>query len=208
MATSLSALIALVPDAVQDTYAMRMVDIPAAGLQSRNSRPPGFNPEAEEDRAEAVDLGRFSVFDRRGMRQEAMNSPRTTGARIPNLPNPIRNLSGGQRQCRAIARATTFDSKPTTMDEPTAVPGVPETAQAENIIRAIREAGEPLILISRDMLEVFDLIERIVAFFQSRMVANAQGRGWRAGRGCPGRGRQGRPGERRGGVRRLSLSHC
>ena len=107
-----------------------------------------------------------------GMRQETKNSLRTTGARVANLPIPLRNRSGGQLPCGATARATTFDSRPTITGEPTSVPGVPETAQVENIIRAFRDAGEKLILISHNMLEEFDLIERIVPFRRGRMVAN------------------------------------
>ena len=172
MANGLSALIALVPDPFHNPDSTRLVDILAAGLQSRIPGPPVFSPEAEEDRAKAVSLGWFSGFDCRGMRQETLNSLRKTGARIPNPPIPIRNLSRGQRRCGATARATAFDSRPTIVGEPSAVPGEPETGQVEIIIRGFPEAGEPLILISHNMLEVFDLIERTVVFRRGRMVAN------------------------------------
>ena len=56
--------------------------------------------------------------------------------KIPNIRNSIRNMSGGQRQCVAIARTATFHSRLTIMDEPTAALGVQETAQVENIVEA------------------------------------------------------------------------
>jgi len=81
-------------------------------------------------------------------------------------------MSGGQRQCVAIARTATFHSKLTIMDEPTAALGVQETVQVENIIKALKEQGEPLILISHNMRQVFDLVDRIIVFRRGRVVAN------------------------------------
>jgi fructose transport system ATP-binding protein len=95
-----------------------------------------------------------------------------TAVKIPNIRNTIRNMSGGQRQCVAIARTATFHSKLTIMDEPTAALGVQETAQVENIIRTLKSQGEPLILISHNMRQVFDLVDRIVVFRRGRIVAN------------------------------------
>jgi fructose transport system ATP-binding protein len=95
-----------------------------------------------------------------------------TAVKIPNIRNTIANMSGGQRQCVAIARTATFHSQLTIMDEPTAALGVQETAQVENIIRTLKEAGEPLILISHNMRQVMDLMDRIIVFRRGRIVAN------------------------------------
>ncbi len=117
-------------------------------------------------------LGPFSILDRRAMRQATQAALTKTGVKIPNLSNTIRNMSGGQRQCVAIARTATFASKLIIMDEPTAALGVRETAQVEGIIRQIKAHGEPLILISHNMRQVFDLVDRIVVFRRGRIVAN------------------------------------
>ncbi|MDI7861566.1 ATP-binding cassette domain-containing protein [Rhizobiaceae bacterium n13] len=117
-------------------------------------------------------LGPFSILDYKAMRQRTMEALEKTAVKIPNLKNTIRNMSGGQRQCVAIARTATFHSKLTIMDEPTAALGVQETAQVENIIRTLKEKGEPLILISHNMRQVFDLVDRIVVFRRGRIVAN------------------------------------
>ncbi|MCU0909145.1 MAG: ATP-binding cassette domain-containing protein [Rhodobacteraceae bacterium] len=119
-----------------------------------------------------VRLGPFSILDRRGMREATRAALEKTGVKIPNLSNTIRKMSGGQRQCVAIARTATFASKLIIMDEPTAALGVQETAQVENIIRTLKGQGEPLILISHNMRQVFDLVDRIVVFRRGRIVAN------------------------------------
>ncbi|MEM6596069.1 MAG: ATP-binding cassette domain-containing protein [Pseudomonadota bacterium] len=117
-------------------------------------------------------LGPFRFLDYKGMRQATMDGLEKTGVKIPNIRNSIQNMSGGQRQCVAIARTATFASKLTIMDEPTAALGVQETAQVENIIRGLKEAGEPLILVSHNMRQVFDLVDRIVVFRRGRICAD------------------------------------
>ena len=117
-------------------------------------------------------LGPFRILDYKGMRQATIDGLNKTAVKIPNIRNSIRNMSGGQRQCVAIARTATFHSKLTIMDEPTAALGVQETAQVENIIRTLKEEGEPLILISHNMRQVMDLVDRIVVFRRGRICAN------------------------------------
>lgn len=117
-------------------------------------------------------LGPFRRLDYKAMRTATMNGLEKTGVKIPNIRNSIQNMSGGQRQCVAIARTATFASKLTIMDEPTAALGVQETAQVENIIRNMKERGAPLILVSHNMRQVFDLVDRIVVFRRGRIVAN------------------------------------
>lgn len=117
-------------------------------------------------------LGPFSILDYKGMREATMQGLEKTGVKIPNIRNPIQNMSGGQRQCVAIARTATFHSKLTIMDEPTAALGVQETAQVENIIRTLKEQGEPLILISHNMRQVMELCDRIVVWRRGRICAN------------------------------------
>ena len=117
-------------------------------------------------------LGPFRMLDYKAMRAATIEGLERTGVKIPNIRNTIQNMSGGQRQCVAIARTATFHSRLTIMDEPTAALGVQETAQVENIIRTLKEAGEPLILVSHNMRQVMDLVDRIVVFRRGRICAN------------------------------------
>ncbi len=117
-------------------------------------------------------LGPFSILDRKAMRDATRAALERTAVKIPDITNAIRNMSGGQRQCVAIARAAAFASKLIIMDEPTAALGVQETAQVENIIKGLKERGVPLILISHNLRQVFDLVDRIVVFRRGRIVAS------------------------------------
>lgn len=119
-----------------------------------------------------LNLGPFSILDFKAMRDSTRDALVRTGVKIPSLSNSIRRMSGGQRQCVAIARTATFASKLIIMDEPTAALGVQETAQVENIIKTLKANGEPLILISHNMRQVFDLVDRIIVFRRGRIVAN------------------------------------
>ncbi len=117
-------------------------------------------------------LGPFRFLDYKGMRKATLDGLEKTAVKIPNINNTIERMSGGQRQCVAIARTASFHSRLTIMDEPTAALGVQETAQVENIIKTLKDAGEPLILISHNMRQVMDLVDRIIVFRRGRICAN------------------------------------
>jgi fructose transport system ATP-binding protein len=119
-----------------------------------------------------IPLGPFSILDGRAMREATQRALERTAVKIHDITRTIRHMSGGQRQCVAIARAAAFASKLIIMDEPTAALGVQETAQVENIIRGLKQRGVPLILISHNLRQVFDLVDRIVVFRRGRIVAS------------------------------------
>jgi fructose transport system ATP-binding protein len=81
---------------------------------------------------------------------------------FPNLSVPIRVMPGAQRQCVAVAWAAAFAGTLVIAQEPTAVLGVQKTVQGENTIRGLKVCGVPLILISRGLRQMFDLVDRIV----------------------------------------------
>ena len=115
-------------------------------------------------------LGPFSLLNERKMLARSKEALTATGVKIPDLRNKIRNMSGGQRQCVAISRAATFASKLIIMDEPTAALGVQETAQVENIIKGLKTRGIPLILISHNLRQVLDLVDRVWVFRRGRIA--------------------------------------
>jgi len=83
---------------------------------------------------------------------------------------PVRSLSGGQRQAVAIARAVHFNAKVLIMDEPTAALGPAETAQVRDLVRQLKEEGIGIFLISHDIHDVFDLSDRISVMYHGRLV--------------------------------------
>jgi D-xylose transport system ATP-binding protein len=84
--------------------------------------------------------------------------------------NPVRTLSGGQRQSVAIARAIHFNARILIMDEPTAALGPAETAQVRDLIRQLKKEGIGIFLISHDIHDVFDLSDRITVMKNGRIV--------------------------------------
>ncbi len=93
-----------------------------------------------------------------------------TGIKIPDATQPVAGMSGGQRQCVAISRAAGWGSKLIVMDEPTAALGIQETTRVENIIRGLKERGVPVIIVSHNLRQVFNLVDRIVVFRRGRIA--------------------------------------
>ena len=83
---------------------------------------------------------------------------------------PVRRLSGGQRQAVAIARAVHFNARIIIMDEPTAALGPAETAQVRNLIRQLKTEGIGIFLVSHDIHDVFDLSDRISVMLHGKLV--------------------------------------
>jgi len=83
---------------------------------------------------------------------------------------PVQELSGGQRQAVAIARAVHFNARIMIMDEPTAALGPAETAQVRDLIRQLKSEGIGIFLISHDIHDVFDLADRISVMLQGKLV--------------------------------------
>ena len=115
-------------------------------------------------------LGPFSFLNEKKMFQKSMDVLSKTGIKIPDIKITMSNMSGGQRQCVAISRSAGFASKLIIMDEPTAALGVQETEQVEKIIKSLKENGIPLIMISHNLRQVFNLVEKIWVFRQGRIV--------------------------------------
>jgi D-xylose transport system ATP-binding protein len=87
---------------------------------------------------------------------------------------PVKALSGGQRQSVAIARAILFNARILVMDEPTAALGPQETAQVGDLIKELKAQGIGIFLISHDIHDVFDLADRIVVMKNGLVVGSAR----------------------------------
>jgi ABC-type sugar transport system ATPase subunit len=119
-----------------------------------------------------INLGPLSILNHRAMREQSSLMLATTGVKIQDMSESLRGMSGGQRQCVAIARAAGFAKKLIILDEPTAALGVAETARVEEIIKGLKSKGVPLIIISHNLRQVFDLADRIYVFRQGRIICN------------------------------------
>ncbi|UOQ90534.1 ATP-binding cassette domain-containing protein [Agromyces endophyticus] len=104
----------------------------------------------------------FRVVDQKGMRQQARAQLTSLGiSTLQDVTVPVENLSGGQRQAVAVARAAAFGSKVVVLDEPTAALGVRESNQVLELVKRLRDQGIPVILISHNMPHVFEVADRI-----------------------------------------------
>jgi len=80
---------------------------------------------------------------------------------IGAMSQPVETLSGGQRQCVAVARSAAFARHVVIMDEPTAALGVRESGMVLELIRRVRDRGLAVVLISHNMPHVFEIADRI-----------------------------------------------
>jgi ABC-type sugar transport system ATPase subunit len=102
------------------------------------------------------------MLDHKGMRESAAKSMQDLGiGTLQNMAQAVETLSGGQRQAVSVARAAAFATKLIVLDEPTAALGVRETNQVLSMINRVRESGLPVILISHNMPNVFEVADRI-----------------------------------------------
>jgi fructose transport system ATP-binding protein len=111
------------------------------------------------------------MLDKRAMRREAARHFAELKIGVQSITQPVEDLSGGQRQGVAVARAAAWASRLVIMDEPTAALGVKETGQVVDLIRRVRDRGLPVILISHDMPHVFELADRIQIMRLGKRVA-------------------------------------
>jgi len=87
-----------------------------------------------------------------------------------NITDPVRSMSGGQRQVVAIGRAIYFDAKTLIMDEPTAALGPSETAMVSDLTRKLKLEGIGIFLVSHDMHDVFELCDRVMVMKNGKNV--------------------------------------
>jgi fructose transport system ATP-binding protein len=111
------------------------------------------------------------MLDKGAMRREATRHFAELKIGVQSITQPVEDLSGGQRQGVAVARAATWARRLVIMDEPTAALGVKETGQVLDLILRVRERGLPVILISHDMPNVFELADRITIMRLGKRVA-------------------------------------
>jgi fructose transport system ATP-binding protein len=101
------------------------------------------------------------MLDKRRMLEIAVARMADLKVGIRSMTQPVETLSGGQRQCVAVARAAAFAEHVVILDEPTAALGVKEGNMVLELIRRVRDKGLPVILISHNMPHVFEIADRI-----------------------------------------------
>ncbi len=131
------------------------------------------------DAAANVFLGReivtrWGTLDDAAMESQTRQVMARLNPHFRRFKEPVRALSGGQRQSVAIARAIYFDAKILIMDEPTAALGPAETKQVGELVLELKRQGIGIFLISHDIHDVFDLADRVSVMKNGRLVGTAR----------------------------------
>jgi simple sugar transport system ATP-binding protein len=119
-----------------------------------------------------VSIGGIGLMDRRKMAEQAIRSMTNIDLRARSPETPVEELSGGQRQGVAIARAMFFKSKVLILDEPTNHLSVKETNKVLNHVASLREQGITSIFISHNLHHVYPIADRIVAMARGEKIAD------------------------------------
>ncbi len=131
------------------------------------------------DTAANLYLGRelltsWGTLDDVAMEAKAREVMGRLNPRFQRFKEPVKALSGGQRQSVAIARAILFNARILIMDEPTAALGPEETAQVSDLILKLKADGIGIFLVSHDIADVFDLADRVAVMKNGQVVGHAR----------------------------------
>jgi D-xylose transport system ATP-binding protein len=127
------------------------------------------------DAAANLFLGRerltpWRTLDSDRMEHEAAGVIRRINPAFTDMRKPVREMSGGQRQTVAIARALHFDARILIMDEPCAALGPAETRLVLDTIRRLKAEGLGIFLISHDVEDVFEVCDRVTVMKAGAVV--------------------------------------
>ncbi|WP_448638816.1 ATP-binding cassette domain-containing protein [Geodermatophilus sp. URMC 63] len=113
------------------------------------------------------------LLDETSMEEAARDTLSKLSVRtLKSVRQLVSSLSGGQRQTVAIAKAVLWESKLVVLDEPTAALGVAQTRQVLDLVRRLADTGHAVVFISHNMVDVFEVSDRIAALYLGRMAAD------------------------------------
>ena len=118
--------------------------------------------------------GLLNFYDHREARARAGEHLENLKIHVKSVEQAVGDLSGGQRQAVAIARATAFDARVVIMDEPTAALAIREVGKVLDLIKDLKKRGISVILISHRMDDIFYVCDRVLALFHGRNFAQAE----------------------------------
>jgi D-xylose transport system ATP-binding protein len=111
-----------------------------------------------------------SYFDRRTMRDNTVRLLKDLAVDLPSVDAKVKDLSGGQRQSVAIAKAVNAKCRVIIMDEPTAALGVAQTRKVLSLVKELKSRGICIIYITHNMHDVMEVCDRCVVMKNGRKV--------------------------------------
>lgn len=115
-------------------------------------------------------LRALNVLDYETMRKRAWELIEKLDIDIDSIDTPVMNLSGGQRQAVALARAILQDVRVLILDEPMSALGVEEEQKTIEVIKSLKNEGLAIIIISHNLDHVFSISDRVAVFKQGQLV--------------------------------------
>lgn len=116
-------------------------------------------------------LGKIGFLDKKVMIQNAQTQLLQLGVKLKDISAPVGDLSGGQKQSVAVARAAMWAQDIIFMDEPTAALGVVQTRQVLDLILRVKAAGISVVLISHNMPQILEVSDRVEVLRLGQRVA-------------------------------------
>jgi simple sugar transport system ATP-binding protein len=113
----------------------------------------------------------MGFLNKRDMADAASRMLQDLEISIPNLSAKVAQLSGGQRQSIAIARAAAFDPQVLIMDEPTSALAVAEVEAVLALIQRVKSTGVSVVLITHRLQDLFRVCDRIAVMYEGTKVA-------------------------------------
>jgi simple sugar transport system ATP-binding protein len=117
--------------------------------------------------------GRLGAVDRADMTEKADAALRELSIKLPSLTVPIRDLSGGQRQALAVARAVMWSQTAVLMDEPTAALGAHQSEVVCQLMRTVAERGKGVLVVSHDLPRILKVADRVVILWRGETALDA-----------------------------------
>ena len=140
----------------QDLALCENLDIVQNMFLGREETEHGMLSNGEMEKKASTTLGSLSVRTMKSVRQK------------------VSSLSGGQRQTVAIARAVLQEARVVILDEPTAALGVAQTEQVLALVRRLADAGVGVLIISHNLVDVFQVADHINVLYLGTMVAQVE----------------------------------